>query len=185
MAGRQVLSQESLQQMMDYVGPVPGQSLTNSTDVSYAWEQPPQFTNRREAEIYILEELTEKEAFRQITDMIIEGVPIESIARTYLLSGYSRGLWTVDMILLLAESVGFIIMALAEKAGLDYELYTGENQEADADKEAEVTNKAVDIMKNQIRKAASQDLKAPDFVSPELNEAVQDVDVKSLLERSE
>jgi hypothetical protein len=85
----------------------------------------------------------------------------------------------------LAESVGFIIMALAEKAGLDYELYTGENQEADADKEAEVTNKAVDIMKNQIRKAASQDLRAPDFVSPELNEAVQDVDVKSLLERSE
>lgn len=185
MAGRPTLSKESLQQLMNYSGPVPGQSLTNATDVSYAWEQPPRFTNRREAEIYVLEELTEPEAFRQITDMIIEGVPIEAITRTYLLSGYSRGLWTVDMILLLAESVGFMIMALAEKAGLDYELYIGENQEADMAQEEKVTSQAVDIMKNQIRKAAAQDLKSPDFVSPEINKAVENIDVKSLLERSE
>ena len=37
--------------------PIPGQSLTNSPDNSYPWENPPRFTNRREAEIFILEEL--------------------------------------------------------------------------------------------------------------------------------
>ena len=90
-AGKLTISDQDAQALMNYRGSIPGQSLTNSPDNSYPWENPPRFTNRREAEIFILEELTEKETFIALTDMIAEGITIEDIARTYLLSGYSRG----------------------------------------------------------------------------------------------
>ena len=34
--------------------PIPGQSLTNSPDSKYPWEQPPQFTNFKEALDYVV-----------------------------------------------------------------------------------------------------------------------------------
>ena len=37
---------------------IPGQSLTNSPDEPYRWEQPPEFTNPRETMLYIFEQLT-------------------------------------------------------------------------------------------------------------------------------
>jgi len=185
MALKPFISDESAKQLMAYQGPIPGQSLTNSTDVAYAWEQPPRFSNRREAEIFILEELTGKEAFVQITDMLAAGTPVESIARTYLLSGYGRGLWNVDMILLLAESVGFMIMALAEKAGIKYELYAGESKEINEERQSEIVSKAKEVMTNQIRSVKADDLRKPKSVSPELNEAIENIDVNSLLSPDE
>ena len=54
------INQKDADTLINYTGPVPGQSLTNSPNQKYPWESPPQLTNRREAELYVLEELTEK-----------------------------------------------------------------------------------------------------------------------------
>ena len=185
-AGKLTISDQDAQALINYRGSIPGQSLTNSPDNSYPWENPPRFTNRREAEIFILEELTEKETFIALTDMIAEGITIEDIARTYLLSGYSRGLWTVDLLLLLAESTSFIIMALAEKVGLDYELYTGEADEPeDPERETEFVNKSSNIMKEKIKSLQSKGVENVNLDNKELKQAIEEVPVQSLLQRSE
>ena len=185
-AGKLTISDQDAQALINYRGSIPGQSLTNSPDNSYPWENPPRFTNRREAEIFILEELTEKETFIALTDMIAEGITIEDIARTYLLSGYSRGLWTVDLLLLLAESTSFIIMALAEKVGLDYELYAGDADEPDdQEREAEFVNKSSNIMKEKIKSLQSKGVENVNLDNKELKQAIEEVPVQSLLQRSE
>ena len=169
------LSEEDISFLEKRTGPVPGQSLTNSTDNKYPWEQPPQFSNRREAEVFILEELTEPEAFVAVTDVLADDIPIDIVTRTYLFNGYNRGLWDVDLMLLLAESVGFILMALAEKVDIDYELYVGDKTESggDPDSQEEVFNKANAAMKESIKKIESGDLKAPAFINEEVEEKLE------------
>ena len=169
------LSEEDISFLEKRTGPVPGQSLTNSTDTKYPWEQPPQFSNRREAEVFILEELTEPEAFVAVTDVLADDIPIDIVTRTYLFNGYNRGLWDVDLMLLLAESVGFILMALAEKVDIDYELYVGDKAESggDSDSQEEVFNKANAAMKESIKKIESGDLKAPAFINEEVEEKLE------------
>jgi hypothetical protein len=185
------LSEANAQKVINYQGPIPGQSLTNPTEQKYAWEQPPELTNRREAETYILEELTEKEKFIALTDAVADGVPIDVITRTYLLSGYSRGLWDVDLMMLLVESVGFIVMALAEKVGLDYELYSGDNEEdiMEEDNQLEVMGKATDEVREGIKKISLKSLKLPTSETKEITKQIEQIpeetiqEVKGLLAR--
>ena len=187
------LSEEDISFLEKRTGPIPGQSLTNSTDNKYPWEQPPQFSNRREAEVFILEELTEPEAFVAVTDVLADDIPIDIVTRTYLFNGYNRGLWDVDLMLLLAESVGFILMALAEKVDIDYELYVGDKAEngGDPDSQEEVFNKANAAMKESIKKIESEDLKAPAFINKEVDEKLEAIPeetitkAKSLLSKDE
>lgn len=187
------LSEENAKKVLKYEGPVPGQSLTNSTDQKYAWEQAPELTNRREAETYILEELTEKEKFIALTDAVADGLPIDVITRTYLLSGYSRGLWDVDLMMLLVESVGFIIMALAEKVGLDYELYSGDEEENTEDdkNQLDLMDKATDKVREGIKKISLKSLKLPTSETKEITKQIDAIpeetlqEVKGLLDRPE
>tara|TARA_B100001939_G_scaffold61901_2_gene50907 strand:+ start:1980 stop:2594 length:615 start_codon:yes stop_codon:yes gene_type:complete len=185
------ISDDNLDAVTSYTGAVPGQSLTNNPDQKYPWEQPPTLVNRREAELYALEELTEKDKFIKLTDAISDGVPIDVLTRTYLLSGYSRGLWDVDLMLLLVESVGFIIMALAEKVGLDYELYAGDNEEdvKEEDQQLEKINETTDVVRKGLSKISIEGLKKPTMQNKELQEKIEEIpqetieEVKGLLAR--
>ena len=183
----QFLNPKDADTLINYTGPIPGQSLTNSPSQKYPWESPPQLTNRREAELYVLEELTEKDKFIALTDAI------DVMTRTYLLSGYSRGLWDVDLMMLLVESVGFIIMALAEKVGLRYELYEGDDAE-DADEGVDQNAKveqATDLVRDGIKKMSLKSLKLPTNETNELQRKIEEIpqetiqEVKGLLDRPE
>ena len=188
------INEQNAQSFINYTGPVPGQSLTNSPDSKQAWELPPQFVNKREAELYILEELTEKEKFIIITDLISDGMPLDTLTRTYLMTGYSKGLWDVDMMMLLIESVAYILMALAEKVGLDFELYAGENEE-EAEVETEEQKKkmeqSIDIVKQGIKKIADKPLDTIKGTSRELIKKIEEIpeetiqEAKSLLAKVE
>ena len=189
----QFMNPADADKLINYTGPVPGQSLTNSPNQKYPWESPPQLANRREAELYILEELTDKEKFIALTDAISDGVPIDVMTRTYLLSGYSRGLWDVDLMMLLVESVGFIIMALAEKVGLRYELYAGDDEEdaaEDVNQDAKL-EEASDLVRDGIKKISLKSLKLPTGETKELQEKIEEIpeetiqEVQGLLDRPE
>ena len=121
--------------------------------------------------------------------MIANDVPIDVLTRAYLMSGYSRGLWDVDLMMLLIESVGFIFMALAEKVGLDYELYAGESEEDATIDGAEQNKKiaqAADIVKEGLKSKNKVGI-----VSNELTEKIENIpeetiaEAKSLLAREE
>lgn len=181
--------------------PVPGQSLTNSPSQKYPWEQAPEYTNVTEAQLYLFQKLTEKEVYLSVTDAISEGIPIDILTRTILYDGYSRGLWDADLMLLLIEPTAVILMALAERTGLDYVIEDGDQDEYDEeDVEAQkkgfdkmknvastvrgsITNKVKSVDKNSAA-LASQVQKGLDAIPQEIVDAAQEnIKAKSLLEK--
>ena len=192
------LTNEEVEFYQDYQLATPGQSLTNPPDQKYPWEGPPQFTNRHDAELYILTQLTEEEVFLALMDMIGDGITVEAITTTYLYNGYAEGLWNADLLLMLVESVAFMIIGLVEKVDLDYKLYQGEEEDdaldeidpalEDEDEPSEENglDKTNNMIKEQIRKGASET-----FTNKELEEKIEEVpeelvaSAQSLLERDE
>lgn len=182
-------------------GAIPGQSLTNSPSQKYPWEQAPEYSNVTKAQMYLFEKLTEREVFLSVTDAISEGIPIDILTRTILYDGYSKGLWDADLMLLLIEPTAIILMALAERTGLDYTLEDGDQDEYDeTDPEAQqkgfnkmkdvassvkgaITSKVSGLDKNSAA-LASQVQKGLDAIPQDIvEEAQENIKAKSLLEK--
>ena len=95
--------------------------------------------------------------------------------------------------MLLVESVGFIIMALAEKVGLRYELYAGDDEEdaaEDVNQDAKL-EEASDLVRDGIKKISLKSLKLPTGETKELQEKIEEIpeetiqEVQGLLDRPE
>ena len=93
--------------------------------------------------------------------------------------------------MLLVESVGFIVMALAEKVGLDYELYSGDNEEdiMEEDNQLKVMGEATDEVREGIKKISLKSLKLPTSETKEITKQIEQIpeetiqEVKGLLAR--
>ena len=110
--------------------PVAGQSLTNSPEQPYKWEQPPEFTTVNEANLFILKSLIEEKTYTNLVLSIADGVPVADVASVILYHGFTQGKWNPDLMLLLMEPTMYIIIGLIEKAGIfNYKLYSGEAED--------------------------------------------------------
>jgi hypothetical protein len=68
-------------------------------------------------------------------DSVSKGVPLTDIAYLILRKAFSKGFINPDLMLLLAEPLIFVLMAISEKSGVEYILYEGENEEEEFDEE--------------------------------------------------
>ena len=91
---------------------IPGQSLTNSPDQPYNWEKPSEYSNPREAMLYVFESLTVPETTTNILLSLDNGVGVIDIASITLYSGFLEGKWNPDLMILLMEPTMYMIMAL-------------------------------------------------------------------------
>lgn len=118
-----------IQSSLERGRPIPGQSLTNSPDQPYRWEQPPEFTNPREAMLGVFEALTVPETTGNILVSLIKGVGVIDVASITLYSGFLEGKWNPDLMLMLIEPFMYLLMALAEKAGIEYRIDSEEDED--------------------------------------------------------
>jgi hypothetical protein len=113
--------------------PIPGESLTTSSDMPKAWERPPQYTNPDKCMEAVYMELTEDETLRELVTLIDEKTPLDQIAQVVLYRGYTQGLWNPDLMLMLIEPTIYLLIAIADYADIkDYVLYEGEEDDPDA-----------------------------------------------------
>ena len=82
---------------------LPGQSLTNSPEEPYKWEKSPEFTDSKEAMLYVFETLTQPEATADILISLSKGVGVIDIASITLYSGFTEGKWNPDLMTLLMD----------------------------------------------------------------------------------
>lgn len=115
---------------------IPGQSLTNDPEQRYEFEKAPEITNLREGIEFIFVKLTSEETYPQILELISSGIPVMEVTQNILFQGFERGVWNPDLMLLLAEPTAYMIMALAERANIDYVIYQGEEEEEAAENAA-------------------------------------------------
>ncbi len=144
--------QDGLEFLANNGRPIPGSSLTNSPDNPYPWEQPAQYTELQPAIDALFLELSEPEAFHSIMDLVRNDVPVGDIAQVVLTDGFQKGLWNPDLMLLLMEPTMYMLIAFAEKAGIqDYVTYEGEQDDPeDEDEQLAGVEEAINIAQSRV-----------------------------------
>ena len=118
--------------------PIPGQSLTNSVEQKYPWEQPPQMTSVKEAREKIFLDLLTPENVEAVQDLMIDKISVNAIAEVILTEGFRKGKFNPDMMLNLLEPTMYMLMAIAEKSGIEPVVDSGEPKEDDEESIARV-----------------------------------------------
>jgi|TARA_R110000822_G_scaffold66778_1_gene162979 hypothetical protein len=86
--------------MQTFDGPIPGQALTEELG-SAPHERPPQFSEPKEALQYMWEGLISEEGFKRLAIATELGVPVELIVRSLVFSGWAKGTFSFDTMLLI------------------------------------------------------------------------------------
>ena len=166
---------------------VPGQSLTNDPSQPYNWEKPSEYTNPREAMLYVFESLTVPETTTNILLSLNKGVGVIDLASITLYSGFLEGKWNPDLMMLLMEPTMYMIMALAEKADIEYNLEAGDDEapvEMSGDKAVETLQKGINEL-DRIRNVAASRVN-PQSVPQDVRKIIEEKELPpSLLQRVE
>ena len=178
-------NQEGIDALVNSSRPIPGQSLTDSPEQSYPWESPPEYTDFREAFNYLAEELMEEETFVSLTVAMGQGVPVSDITLQLLQRGFQEGKWNPDMFMMLIEPTMYLLIALAEKAGIEPRLYGDEEDDLDEDDEDEVASMRATNTADLTEEKVGEATKAPSGVLPQdVLEDIENLEVPdSLLAR--
>jgi hypothetical protein len=177
---------QGLQALTEIGRPIPGQSLTKNPDEKYPWEGAPEYTNFKEALDYVVSEIIDEEAYVSLVSGIGQGVPISDVVMQILYAGFKSGKWNPDLMVLLIEPLMYVMIAMCEKAGVEYTLYDGEEDE-DEDEELSRSDSQFEQMKSMVKtKMPTKQSIDKSAVPQEIIEKVEAVEVSpSLLERTQ
>ena len=183
----EIYNQDGIDALVNAGSPIPGQSLTNSPDTPYPWEGPPEFTDFREALNYMAEELLEEDIFVPLVIAMGNGVPVSDITLQILQRGFQEGKWNPDMFMMLIEPTMYLLMALAEKSGIEPRLYGDEEEDLDPEDEDDIAKMKANNLAEITKEKVGDMPKAPSGVLPqEIVEEIEALEVpESLLARPE
>jgi len=124
----------------------PGQSLTNGVDQKYPWEQPSEYTSVKDAREKIFLDLLEPNRLRSVIELMSTKVPVNTIAQVVLREGFNKGKFNPDMMLNLLEPTMFMLMALAEKAGIE-PVVDSDEDDLESEEASELANESKAFIK--------------------------------------
>ena len=134
----EIKNQEVLDHLGKFEGPVPGQSLTANPDEPQSWERPPTHTTLNASLNSLFDFMTEEETYIEIVSALGQGMPVTGMTQMLLQDGFQKGAWNPDLMMQLIEPTMYMIMSMAEKAGVKYRVDEEDNPEAeDASEEEE------------------------------------------------
>ncbi len=117
-------------------GPIPGQSLTDEPG-NYAWENPPQIADPEDAIEYYASKMANPAVVDNILTMLDLGVPISVLAGTMLSRGVMEGIHTVDVKLLLKDTLMLQLRSMAVAAEIDFKDTMDDYRDKDEDAQRE------------------------------------------------
>ena len=123
--GEARFNQEGLDEIVNLSskgGAIPGQSLVNDPSQPYAWEQPPEFANPKDALDYMTGLIFQPEAMKEIVQALANGAAVADIAMVMLYTKFTEGKFNPDVLMLLAEPVMYVVMAIGEEANIKYNI---------------------------------------------------------------
>ena len=142
--------QEGIDALVNAGRPIPGQSLTSSPEQRRPFEQPPEFVNFKEALDYTVAELLREEVYTNIVVGIGQGIPVADVALEIGYAGFREGKWNPDLMLMLIEPLVYVLMALCEKAGVEYRL----SSDPEIEEEMEEDDDDISILEAQAKNIA-------------------------------
>ena len=181
----EIRNQEVLDHLGKFEGPIPGQSLTGNPDEPQPWEQPPEHVTLDGALNGLFEFMTEEETYINIVTALGDGMPVTGMTQMILEDGFQKGSWNPDLMMQLIEPTMYMIMSMAEKAGVKYRI------DAEDDPDVEEASPEEDLKTLQglakIAQGRVEDTKIEEAALPkEIKERLETIEVpESLLSRSE
>jgi hypothetical protein len=115
-------SQEGIDAFVNKGNSIPGQSLTSNPDEPRPFEGAPEFVEFKEALDYTVEQLLEKDTYMSLMAAVSDGVPILDLVMQITYVGFRDGRWNPDLMMMLIEPLIYVMMALAEKADIEYRI---------------------------------------------------------------
>ena len=180
----EIKNQEVLDHLGKFEGPVPGQSLTANPDEPQSWEQPPEHTTLNAALNSLFEMMTEEETYINIVSALGQGMPVTGMTQMLLQDGFQKGAWNPDLMMQLIEPTMYMIMSMAEKAGVKYRVDEEDNPEAEDASEEEVARMFTDLA--DIAEGRMKDTTKEEVLPKEIIERLETIAVpESLLARPE
>ena len=162
---------------------IPGEGMSNDPKNPYSFEQAPEFSVHREALEYLFVTITDEEKYTDILIALEQGVPVMELTQVILFKGFTEGKWNPDLMMLLAEPLAFMLMALAERQGIDY-VITRDDVEEDAESERKLSTTGLEKRLKEKQKAALQG--KTNTLPTEIIERIEEVPVvESLLAKKE
>jgi len=161
---------------------VPGQSLTSDPENPAPYEQPPRFTVVHDALTYLWTEIIDPEMYIPIMEILANGTPVMDVVQTVLVGEFQRGSWNPDLMLMLAEPLAYMFMALAERLDIDLVIYSGE--EEDEQKEKGVSGVLPAEKLEELKKAYRAGQIPKDTLTTEMQETAETLpEIPSLMSR--
>jgi len=134
--------------------PIPGQSLTNSPEQKYPWDNPPEITSQREATERVFLDLIKPDNIETVSTLMADGMPVADVAQMLLMTAFTKGKFNPDMMLNLLEPTMFMLLSIAEKIGLDPKITRDDDEFEIDDEETSSSNLQVaNELKNSIGKS--------------------------------
>ena len=99
---------------------MPGEALTEDPDVAQPYTATTEFSVPQEAIDYIFDQMTQEENYSSMIESIMDGTTVMELTRLILFSGFNEGKFNPDLMLILIEPTAYLIMGLAERAGIEY-----------------------------------------------------------------
>ena len=186
---------------------IPGQSLTADPAAPKPWETPPEFPNPKDALENVVQRLYQPENIKAVAQTLKAGASVTNIVETLLYTDYLDGKYTPDVMMLIYEPTLYAVINIGESANLNYRIDGTENVEnfdteglakeennnlnAFREIKKQVLNKPNKLegvseeLKEELNKnlEKGQSLLAQDRKEEALNEALQDSEITSLLQR--
>jgi len=186
------MNPEAVQAFADRGYPIPGQSWTQPVDERRPFESAPDFVEMDEALNYTALELLDPENYTPIVLAIGDGVPVMDLALQMGYVGFREGKWNPDLMLMLLEPFAYLLMALAEKAGIKYRI-DSDDPEALLDMEDGVADKEEGMLVARAKRVAQvarekseREGGVPKGALPTgIVQAIEDINVEGLLARQE
>jgi len=157
--GESIFSQEGLDEIASLSSKgraIPGQSLVNSPESKYPWENPPTHSNPREALNDIATTILQPDTAKNIVKALAEGAAAIDLSMGVLYSKFLQGDISIDNLLLLAEATTYMIMSLGEEANIKYNIegndldeFDNEDEQENIDNKINEFNTAISSIKNK------------------------------------
>ena len=154
-----------------FSSPIPGESMTVPQETRHAWESPAKHTTIQPVMEELFLNLTEKETYIELLNLLNNGTPIDELAQVILYRGMTSGLFNPDLMLLLIEPTMYLLIAIAEENDIEPNIYEGQDEElADYDNvKSQISKKKQDIKKDSVPSSILQRVKT----LPKLDEMEQ------------
>ena len=181
----EIKNQEILDHLGKMEGPVPGQSLTGNPSEPNAWEKAPTYTRLNDALYSLFDMMTEEETYIDIVNALGQGMPVVNLTETILTDGFQKGAWNPDLMIQLIEPTMYMIMSMAEKAGVKYRIDEDDDpdmEEASSEEELKLFKDLANVAEERLQ---SNKIEPEKILPREILKDIEALEVpQSLLEQN-